>query len=127
MPTSAPAIAPMLRAFLRALDEAGIRWTLLRPVASLAAEEGDVDVLVEPASLAAVEAHAERLGYVLVPFAPPDVHATTYDEEAGRFVWVHVQGELRLAGAVFPAEDVLGEAVREDDAARPGDGWLLWI
>lgn len=127
MPTSAPAIAPMLRAFLRALDEAGIRWTLLRPVASLAAEEGDVDVLVEPASLAAVEAHAERLGYVLVPFAPPDVHAATYDDEAGRFVWLHVQGELRLAGEAFPAEDVLAEAVREGEAARPGDGWLLWI
>jgi len=127
MATSAPAIAPVLRAFFNALDEAGIRWTLLRPATSLASMEGDVDVLVEPASLAAAEAQAERLGFVLVPFAPPDVHAATYDEETGRFVWAHVQGALRLAGETVPAEVVLAEAVREGEITRPGDGWLLWI
>jgi len=127
MATSVPPIAAVLRAFLRALDENEIRWTLLRPVASLASAEGDVDVLVEPASLAAAQAQAERLGYVLVPFRGPDIHAATYDEEAGRFVWVHLQAALRLAGRTIPAGDVLAEAVREGEAERPGDGWLLWI
>lgn len=120
------AVPRSLRALLGGLDDAGIGWSLLRPVASLAAQ-GDVDLLVAPGDVSRVEALLDARGFVLMPLPPPDVHGVVYDDEAGRFVWVHVQGALRLAGATVPAEDVLAASVAEEGARRPGDAWLLWI
>jgi thymidylate kinase len=121
---SAPAI---LTGLLDALDREGIRWSLLRPTASLASPEGDVDILVEPSAMQRVEAALEDRGFVLMPRPGPDVHGAAYDREAGQFVWMHVQGALEIAGAVLPAETVLDQAVDEQGLQRPSDAWLLWI
>lgn len=102
-------------------------WTLLRPAASVASPEGDVDVLLAPDDLARAEALLAGLGYVLMPLPGPDVHGAAYDREAGRFVWVHLQGSLRLAGETFPASDVLADAVEDGTVVRPADDRLLWI
>jgi thymidylate kinase len=111
---------------LRALDEAGARWSLLRPRDTVALPEGDVDVLVAPADMRLLGDALSAHGYIRVPMAGSDVHAVTYDEDAGRFVWVHAQAELRVAGASLPAEIVLLEA-ETDGLRQPTDDCLLWI
>ena len=112
---------------LAALDSAGVEWSLLRPVASLAEPEGDIDVLVAPEGVPTVERMLAERGFALVPIDGPDVHAALYDREADRFAWMHVQPELRLAGAALPARELLAEAVEEEGVRRPSDAWLLWI
>lgn len=102
-------------------------WMLLRPAAAVGSSEGDVDVLVEPAALVRVDRVLDRVGYVLMPLPGPDVHGVAYDAEAGRFVWVHVQAALRLAGVTFDAGEVLAAAISERGLRRPEDDWLLWI
>jgi thymidylate kinase len=111
---------------LSALDEAGVRWSLLRPRESLALPEGDVDVLVEPAGLSTLAGALGAHGFITVPMGGPDVHAVTYDDGAGRFVWVHAQAELRIAGASLPAEAVLADAGTQG-LRQPADDCLLWI
>jgi thymidylate kinase len=116
-----------LAGFLEALDRDDIRWSLLRPAETLALPEGDVDILVELDALERVRQILARRGFAAMPVPGPDLHAVLYDREATRFVWVHVQGALQLAGAVLPAEAVLAEADEEGGVRQPGDAWLLWI
>ena len=109
-----------------AFDAAGLRWSLLRPTASLAQPEGDIDVLVEPTArrVAADVLAAQR--FVPLPLPGRDVHAVDYDVASDRFLWVHVQGDLRVGGAVIAAGDVLGH-VERDPLPRPDDAWMFWI
>lgn len=115
-----------LAAAVEALDREQVRWSLLRPREALGLGEGDVDILVEPAALARVRGILAGLGFVDMPLPGPDLHAAAYDEAAGRFVWLHVQPALEIAGAVIAARDILAAATAEHPP-QPGDGWLLWI
>src|SRR5215213_9963194 len=108
------------------LDLRGIDWSLLRPRESLVLPGGDVDVLVEPRNLPRVREILIAHGFVEMRIPGPDLHAALYDEEAARFVWLHIQTALRLAGAELPAEELLAEADREE-VRQPSDRWLLWI
>ena len=119
-------IPPALERLLGTLDREGIRWSLLRPRATLAQTDGDVDLLITPAGLGATRHLLCARGFLTMSAPGPDLHAATYDEEAGRFVWVHVQPALRLAGDVLPAEALLREA-SDEFPSQPGDAWLLWI
>jgi thymidylate kinase len=109
-----------------AMDEAEIDWSLLRPRGTLAIPEGDVDILVEPDGLRALADALDAHGFIRVPMGGPDTHAVTYDENAGRFVWIHVQTELRIAGASLAAETVL-RAADTQGLRQPADDCLLWI
>jgi thymidylate kinase len=111
-----------LESLLASLDRHGVRWTLLRPRETVGLGEGDVDLLVEPGSVARVRAILVEQGFVLLPMPGEDVHAVFYDEHAGRFEWIHLQASLRLAGAVLPAAAVL-----EGAGMQAPDDWLLWI
>jgi thymidylate kinase len=117
---------PRISGVFDALDRSGIRWSLLRPPASLAQPEGDVDVLVEPAGLDRVRRLVAEHGFVVMPVGGLDVHAADYDPACDRFLWLHVQPELRLGGESVPARVVLADAVR-DPLPRPSDPWLLWV
>lgn len=113
-------------AALAALDCEGLEWSLLRPREGLARAEGDVDLLVEADALARVAELLDGAGFVRLPMPGPDLHAGRYDEAGGSLTWLHVQGELRVAGDVIPARAVLGEADGEG-VRQPSDRWLLWI
>lgn len=115
-----------LSGFLAALEDDGVAWSLLRPVESLAEPAGDFDILVAPRRLGTVERILAGRGFALMPVPGPDVHGARFDRDAGRFVWVHAQGALRLAGAETSAEEVLAESVTERGVRRAGDDWLLW-
>jgi thymidylate kinase len=111
---------------LAALDDAGLRWSLLRPRAALAEPEGDVDLLIEPGALDSIPDLLEPLGFLEVPRHGPDRHLVTYDEPAGRWIWLHFQAELRLAGDSLPAGPVLDHA-SGGELPEPREEWLLWI
>ena len=122
----APAAPAALRGLVGALEGEGLRWMLLRPRESLAAAAGDADILVAPAELGRLEDLVVDRGFQVFPLPGPDLHAALYDAEAGRFVWIHAQPSLRLAGEEIAAEAVLTTANR-DGVPQPGDAWLLWI
>lgn len=121
-----PDLPATLKDLLEALERSGVRWSLLRPRETLASPQGDIDVLVEQDALPPVREILADAGFVEMPQPGPDLHSALYDEGAGRFVWVHVQAELRIAGAGLPAASVLDDADRSG-IPQPGDGWLLWI
>jgi thymidylate kinase len=122
----AVALPAALARLLPELDRGGIDWTLLRPREALALPEGDIDLLVEPSALVRVAELAAAQGFTRMPLPGPDLHAALLDEAEGRFVWLHVQAALRIAGAEVAARSVLAAAER-DGLRQPGDGWLLWI
>ena len=101
-----------------------MRWALLRSPAALAGREGDVDLLVLPHDVEHVRRIATSHGFVPVPM-PRDLHAADYDAAADRFIWLHVQTELRLGRSALPAATVLDVTVR-DPLPRLPDDWLLW-
>jgi thymidylate kinase len=129
-PALAAPTAPLparLQDLFAAFDAARLGWSLLRPSATLSRAEGDIDVLVDPADLEALRGLLREHGFVVMPIGrPDDVHAADFDPGSDRFLWLHVQTVLRLAGRTVPAADVLAE-VRRDPLPRPGDAWLLWI
>jgi thymidylate kinase len=110
----------------RELDQAGVAWSLLRPRETLALAQGDVDVLVEPDAFTRAGEIVRAHGFVEMPVPGPDLHVARYDEREGRFVWLHIQCALRVAGSELPAHAVLTEADREG-LRQPSDRWLLWI
>jgi len=110
----------------RALDRSGVDWSLLRPRESLALAAGDVDLLVEAPAVARVRELVAAEGFSEMPVPGPDLHAARYDEDEGRFVWLHIQTALRIAGAELPAQVILAEA-DQDGLRQPSDSWLLWI
>jgi thymidylate kinase len=123
---AAVGVPAALQRVLLELDGAGLDWSLLRPRESLALAEGDVDLLVEPGAFSRAREILAAQGFVEIPVPGPDLHAARYDDEEGRFVWLHIQGALRVAGAELPAAAVLAEAGREG-LRQPSDSWLLWI
>lgn len=125
-PSRAHSLPAPLGDFLEALDREGLRWTLLRPRESLGLPGGDVDVLVEPGALARLREILGSLGFIDMPLGGPDLHAAIHDDETARFVWIHVQTALEVAGEVVPAKDVL-TAASSEFPPQPGDEWLLWI
>jgi thymidylate kinase len=129
-PASSAADALVLPARLErlfaAFTEAGLRWSLLRPLESLPELEGDVDVLVAPVHAARVPELVAAEGFLVIRMAGPDLHAADFDEQTRRFLWIHVQSELSLARTTIPAASVLADAV-PGKVPRPEDSWLLWI
>jgi hypothetical protein len=85
------------------------QWALLRPWETLAEPQGDIDVLVDPQRVAIVRDVVVAEGFVVVAVAGPaaDVHAVDFDPGERRFLWIHVQTELRVAGASLPAQPLL--------------------
>ncbi len=61
------AIHPLLGRAFAALDEANVRWALLRGEEAVAAPDGDVDLLIEAARLAQAEAALRTTGFVRIP------------------------------------------------------------
>jgi hypothetical protein len=109
-----------------AFDRSGLRWSLLRPREALAHPGGDVDVLGDPVSLPLARSVLAEQAFVAMNVGGADLHAADFDPDAGTFLWIHVQSELRMAGVTVAADDVLA-AVTPDAPPQPVDVWLVWI
>jgi thymidylate kinase len=108
------------------MDEAGVRWSLLRDPEALAEPGGDIDMLVEPSGLGHMRTLLVEQGFVPLPLGRRDLHAADYDVESDRFLWLHVQTELRLGDGAVAAAAILEVLVR-DPLPRPADTWLFWV
>jgi thymidylate kinase len=111
---------------LGTLEASGVRWCLLRPATMLAQAAGDIDVLVEPASLERTRGLIVGERFVPLPLRSRDLHALDYDRDSDRFLWLHVQTQLRLGGEVVTARTVLDTVQRISETQPPG-AWLFWI
>jgi thymidylate kinase len=87
---------PLLEAVFRALDEAGITWSLLRLPSNPGAPTGDVDLLVSPPDRGRLQRVLESLGFVRMPTSAPATHALflTYHRSTDRWITLHVVTEL---------------------------------
>ena len=130
------AFHPRLDAAFIALDEAGVRWCLLRDPAEPAAPRGDVDLLVQGRDAAALAAVLTAQGFVAVPgwTRLPVMLWVGYEEADGRFLVLDITDEL-----TFGPEGVLQTQLGEQCLARrrrsgtrylldPDDGfWALLL
>lgn len=123
---SATGIPDALTELFEALNAGDVRWSLLRPRETLALAQGDIDVLVAPPSMQRLRQLLAARAFVEIPRPGRDVHAVRYDGASGRFLWIHAQPALEIAGSVLSADDVLAD-VAAGDVPQPGDDWLLWI
>jgi thymidylate kinase len=115
-----------LREAFEGLHASGLRWCLLRPAALLSDSTGDIDLLVEPSDVARVRQLVGRAGFVVVPVGARDLHMATYDQTSDRFLWLHVQSEVRLGGERLTAATVL-DTVPAGESPEPAAEWLFWI
>jgi thymidylate kinase len=92
----------------------------------LAQAGGDIDLLVEPLSLERVRGLLVGEEFVALPLRTRDLHVAGYDRDSDRFLWLHVQAELRLGTDALAARTVL-DTVERDSLPQPAAGWLFWI
>lgn len=118
--------APLVRLF-DGFGRAKLRWALLRPWQGLLGEEGDIDILIGHSGLGTARRILAELGFLAMPKDGPDVHAATLDRETGRFLWVHVQPELKVAGIAIPARHVPSAVYGGPYPELAGDWMLLTL
>jgi len=108
------------------LDDAGVRWCLLRPAATLAQAAGDIDLLVDPSNLERVRTLLASEQFVALPVRGGDLHMGDYDRDGDRFLWLHVQTEVRLGSDALTARTVL-DTVEHVPLPQPARAWLFWL
>lgn len=90
---------PLLGEVFAALDAAGVRWCLLRgegPILAGQAPAGDIDLLVAPEDLPAMEQALAPLAVVPLESWGSGVHRMFYGYHAGTDVWVNLDVEPEL-------------------------------
>jgi thymidylate kinase len=87
---------PLLAAAFRALDDAGVRWCLLRGEDRLASPAGDVDVLLAPGDLTRAERALAAAGFGRLPAWGHGPHRffLGYDGDADAWIKLDVVTEL---------------------------------
>jgi thymidylate kinase len=90
------AVHPLLAEIFAALDDAGIAWCLLRGEAALATPTADIDLLVAPHQLAAMEAMLASLTVVPVERWGMGVHRTFYGYHPATDLFIELDVELEL-------------------------------
>lgn len=90
------ALHPVLESLFVELDRAGVLWCVLRGAEELARPEGDVDLLVRRAGLAAFRQVSADIGFVPLPAWGYGSHAffLLYDEPADAWLKLDVVTEL---------------------------------
>jgi len=127
-------VHPLLSTAFRALDEAGVRWALLRGEAGLAAPCGDVDLLVHPDDLLALETAFARIGLIASPRWGTGAHRIFVGCHApsGRWIEIDAEYELDFGPQTAFAVNWLRPALRTGLAGqvlarrqRRGEVWVL--
>jgi hypothetical protein len=113
---------PVLTATFAALDEASVRWCLLRVPSNPAAPTGDVDLLVNRADAGRIRPILEALGFVPVPGweAAPAMIFLTYHRPTDRWIALDIVTELSYG----PASAYRTEAEAGCLARRQRDGTM---
>jgi thymidylate kinase len=87
-PASAAAVRGPLRNAFQALDDRGIAWALLRGVEALGDRSADVDVLVDAAAMAEIDAVLRAAGFARIPASGHGSHRfyVSYDPSEDRWI-----------------------------------------
>jgi thymidylate kinase len=96
VPVETRAVHPLLADVFAALDAAEIRWCLLRGEAVLASPSGDVDLLVDPSQIAAVEVALAPLAVVPIDKWGGGVHRSFLGYHAPTDQWIDLDVEPEL-------------------------------
>jgi thymidylate kinase len=97
LPVETRAVHPLLAEVFAALDAAEIRWCLLRGEAGLASPSGDIDLMVDPSQIRAMEGLLAPLAVVAVPRWGAGVHRFILGYHAPTDQWIHLDVEPELA------------------------------
>jgi hypothetical protein len=131
-PTAPGAVHPAIAGALRAIDEAGVRWCLLRGAADLDGVSGDVDLLVDRRDLRLLHGALGPAGFARMP---------AWGRRPHRFFVAHVAGEdTRLKLDVVTelcfgryhelrtraAAPVLARRRRDGGLVRPAPADVFW-
>ncbi|MFU8874019.1 hypothetical protein [Micromonospora sp. SL4-19] len=135
-PTEPAAAHGLARAVLAGLDEAGVRWCLLRGGPEALIVPGDLDLLVAPADLERAVAVAQAHGLIRLAGHGRGSHRFFLGLDPATSSWVELDLVTELAyGRHFEvrtraADQCLGRRVRQDDVwvLAPGDEfWALLL
>ena len=118
--------------FFAALDRAGVKHCLLRPLPRWKTkDDGDIDALVAPGALERAVAEGVRSGYSVVPGRRQGRHLLLYDPVLPGWLWVHLVDELsfgpRYRLQTLAAEGCLARAVEEDGLPRLRPADEFWV
>ena len=97
VPVETRAVHPLLHDVFAALDAAEIRWCLLRGEATLASPSGDIDMMVDPSQVRAMEEALAPLAVVPVERWGGGVHRSFLGYHAPTDQWIHLDVEPEFA------------------------------
>src|SRR2546430_466573 len=97
VPVETRAVHPLLADMFAALDAAEIRWCLLRGEATLASPSGDIDMMVDPSQVRAMEDALAPLAVVPVERWGGGVHRSFLGYHAPTDRWIDLDVEPELA------------------------------
>jgi hypothetical protein len=123
---------PVLAATFAALDEAAIKWCLLRGERDLRNPAGDVDILVARDDLARVRRIVAQLGFTYVPAWGYGSHVSflTYDEATNSWIKLDFVTEVAFGAgfalATGAEQACLERRRRHGDVAVMDDGDAFW-
>jgi len=111
-------------------DQSGVVWALLRVPENLAAPEGDIDIVLQPATAQRAYDIARSQGFVTVPGYAPDTHLARWERETRRWLWLHCTTQPTFgpfAAVRLSADDCLAERFTDGPLSRVGHNEEFWI
>lgn len=120
-----PPAPSRLASLFASFEGNAIRWCLLRPAELLAQPEGDIDLLVAQEDLPRAANLLAAADFVLIRRDSENVHALDHDEETRRFLWIHLQSEIEVAGVHVGAPE-LRAGDRGGGLPQLPDGLMFW-
>ena len=85
---------PLLQRLFNAWHRESLAWCVLRMPDNTFAPDSDIDLLIDPADLAAAAATAESQGFVRLPGRHRGLHLITYHSHTGTWLWLHCVTKL---------------------------------
>ena len=125
---------PLLAEVFAALDAAKVRWCLLRGEADLAAPEGDVDLLVDPAGVTRAQTALAKLDVVACELWGAGAHRffVGYHAPTDRWITLDFETELSygpqssfLVNWMLPTLQSQAAGACLDRRQKAGDVWVL--
>jgi thymidylate kinase len=123
----------LVEAAFLALEQAGVRWCLLRLPSNPAAPTGDVDLLIDPAESGRVRQALEALGFARFPGRGSGAEFVYLSYHPATDCWIrlHLVTELsfgpRHAFKTGAAAGCLARRQREGVLVRPAAGDAFWV
>ena len=124
---------PVLAEAFAALDDAGVRWCLLRDVGATQPPAGDVDLLVDPRDRRRADAALVRAGFEPHPRPARGTHRThlAHDVSSGDWIKLDVVTDVAFgpqrSWRPMSGDRVLARAIHDPSPPRPAADDATWL